>query len=123
MKLAPIACATGLGVLLAGCTLGPDFATPTLFTPTSWFASRPPPPPVASQTAPAPLDPAWWTLFNDPTLTALEEQVAANNLDVRLATIRLAESRQQRGIAAADQFPTVDGNASPMCGRRSATRA
>ncbi len=111
MKLAPIACTAGLGLLLAGCTLGPDFATPSLFTPSSWFASRPPPPPVASLPAPTPIDPAWWTLFNDPILTELEAQVAASNLDVRLATIRLAESRQQRGIAAADQFPTLNGNA------------
>ncbi len=111
MKLAPIACTAGLGLLLAGCTLGPDFATPSLFTPSSWVASRPPPPPVASLPAPTPIDPAWWTLFNDPILTELEAQVAASNLDVRLATIRLAESRQQRGIAAADQFPTLNGNA------------
>ena len=111
MKLVPIACTAGLGLLLAGCTLGPDFATPRFFTPASWFASRPPPPPVPSQIAPTPVDPAWWTLFNDPILTELEAQVAASNLDVRLATIRLAESRQQRGIAAADQFPTLDGNA------------
>jgi NodT family efflux transporter outer membrane factor (OMF) lipoprotein len=112
LKLAPIAWALGLSPLLAGCTLGPDFTPPTLFSPASWFASRPPPPPVASQTAPTPIDPAWWTLFNDPTLTELETQVASNNLDVRLATIRLSESRQQRGIAAADQFPTSNGNAS-----------
>ena len=112
MKLAPIACTAGLGLLLAGCTLGPNYVEPSLFTPGSWFASRPPPPAVPSEPAPTPIDPAWWTLFNDPILTELEAQVAANNLDVRLATIRLAESRQNRGIAAADQFPTADGNAS-----------
>jgi NodT family efflux transporter outer membrane factor (OMF) lipoprotein len=112
VKLAPIACTAGLGLLLAGCTLGPNFERPSMFSPASWFASRPPPPPVASQTAPQPIDPDWWKLFGDPILTELEEQVAANNLDVRLASIRLAESRQQRGITAADQFPSVNGNSS-----------
>ena len=112
MKLAPIACTAGLGLLLAGCTLGPDYVAPSLFTPGTWFASAPPPPSIPSQPAPTPIDPAWWTLFNDPILTELEAQVAASNLDVRLATIRLSESRQQRGIAAADQFPTSDANAS-----------
>ena len=112
MKLDAVVCTAGLALTLAGCTLGPEFKEPSLFSPASWFASRPPPPPVASQTAPLPLDPDWWKLFNDPVLTHLEEQVAASNLDVRLATIRLAESRQQRGIAAADQFPQFNGNAS-----------
>ncbi len=112
MKLYAVACTAGLGLLLAGCTLGPDFKGPSMFSPASWFASRPPQPAVASMTAPLPLDPDWWKLFNDPILTGLEEQVAASNLDVRLATIRLAESRQQRGIAGADEFPQVNGNGS-----------
>jgi NodT family efflux transporter outer membrane factor (OMF) lipoprotein len=112
VKLDRLACATGVGLLLAGCTLGPDFAEPHLFAPETWFASRPPPPPVASRTAAEPVDPTWWQLFNDPVLTELEQQVAASNLDVRLATVRLAESRYQRGIAGASQFPNLNGNAS-----------
>ncbi len=59
-----------------------------------------------------PLDAAWWEAFNDPILTQLEQQVALSNLDVRLATVRLQESRLQRGVTAADEFPQVNGNAS-----------
>jgi NodT family efflux transporter outer membrane factor (OMF) lipoprotein len=59
-----------------------------------------------------PVDAEWWKLFQDPELTSLEDRVAAANLDVRLATIRLAESRAQLGVARADEFPTVDGNGS-----------
>ncbi len=98
--------------MLAGCTVGPNFSSPRLFAPETWFSSRPPPPPVASRTVAEPVDPTWWRLFNDPVLTALEQQVAASNLDVRLASVRLAESRYQRGIAAASQFPDLNGNAS-----------
>jgi NodT family efflux transporter outer membrane factor (OMF) lipoprotein len=112
VKLVHLACAAGVGLPLAGCTLGPDFAEPSLFAPQTWFASRPPPPKVASRTAPEPVDPNWWRLFNDPVLTELAQQVAASNLDVRLATIRLAESRYQRGIAGASQFPNLNGNGS-----------
>jgi NodT family efflux transporter outer membrane factor (OMF) lipoprotein len=112
VKLDRLAYAAGVGLLLAGCTLGPDFAEPHLFAPETWFASRPPPPPVASRTAAEPVDPTWWKLFNDPVLTELEQQVASSNLDVRLASIRLAESRYQRGIAGASQFPSLNGNAS-----------
>ncbi len=59
----------------------------------------------------APPDPNWWALFHDPTLTGLEHQVASANLDIRAATIRLAESRFQRGVTAAAQLPGINGDA------------
>ena len=98
--------------LLAGCTLGPDFKEPSLFAPSSWFASRPPQAATPSQTVVEPLDPAWWRAFNDPILTELEEQLARSNLDVRLATFRLQESRLQRGVTAADEYPNLNANGS-----------
>lgn len=57
-------------------------------------------------------DAAWWDTFGDPVLSRLVRRVATQNLDVRTATIRLAESRAQRRIVAADEFPQVNGNAS-----------
>ncbi len=97
---------------LGGCSLGPDFQRPSLWAPGSWFASRPRPQPAAapSQVVAEPIDPAWWQVFNDPILTQLEEQAARSNLDVRLATVRLQESRAQRGVTAADQYPTANSN-------------
>ena len=59
-----------------------------------------------------PVDPEWWRSFNDPILTGLVRRAAAGNLDVQAATARLAQSRAQRGITAADQYPQVNGNAS-----------
>jgi hypothetical protein len=38
-------------------------------------------------------DASWRAVFRDPILTNLERRVAAENLDVLTATIRLAESR------------------------------
>ena len=109
MKLASLVAA---GCILSGCTLGPNFQEPSLWAPTSWFASRPAPPPTSSRTIAEPIDPAWWRAFNDPILTELEERAARSNLDVRLATVRLQESRLQRGVTAADEFPNLNGNAS-----------
>lgn len=97
---------------LGGCAVGPDFKKPALFTPASWFATHPRPAAPISVVTTAPLDPAWWSVFNDPELTSLENRVADANLDVRTSTLRLAESRAQRRIAAADQFPQINGNAS-----------
>ena len=97
---------------VAACTVGPDFeqAAPW-YSPTSWFEKRPPKP-VVSEAVAEPVDPAWWTLFGDPELTSLVSRVAAANLDVRVATVRLAESRASLGIARADLFPQSNANAS-----------
>jgi NodT family efflux transporter outer membrane factor (OMF) lipoprotein len=98
---------------LTGCTVGPDFARPAPGTAASWFsgpkeAVKPPPSvPVAE-----PVDVNWWTLFHDPVLTGLEQRVAAENLDVKVAGVRLAESRAQLGVAQSSLFPTLGGNAS-----------
>jgi NodT family efflux transporter outer membrane factor (OMF) lipoprotein len=105
-----------LPLLVSACSVGPDWQPVHSWSPTSWFASRPkpavPPATSASQPAEAPIDPNWWTLFNDPELTSLEQRVAAANLNVRLYTIRLAESRSQRSITGADQFPTLQADGS-----------
>ena len=59
-----------------------------------------------------PVDPDWWRAFNDPVLTGLVRRAAEGNLDIQAATARLAQSRAQRGITAADLYPTINGNAS-----------
>ena len=87
-------------LLLCGCTLGPDFKSPSWASPETWFSQ--PAKPVASTPVAEPIDPNWWSLFHDNELTTLEDHVATENLDVRVATIRLAESRAQLGITAAD---------------------
>jgi NodT family efflux transporter outer membrane factor (OMF) lipoprotein len=98
---------------LTSCTVGPDFARPAPGTPASWFsgpkeAVKPPP----SIPVEAPVDVNWWTLFHDPVLTGLEQRVAAENLDVKVAGVRLTESRAQLGVAQSSLFPTIGGNAS-----------
>jgi NodT family efflux transporter outer membrane factor (OMF) lipoprotein len=99
------------GAILPGCTMGPDFKLPGWAAiPEAWRGAPPKPP--ASVPVAAPIDLAWWDVFHDAELSALEARVAQENLDVQVATFRLAESRAQRGIVAADAYPTLDGNAS-----------
>jgi NodT family efflux transporter outer membrane factor (OMF) lipoprotein len=97
---------------LGGCTVGPSWKKPSFFSPSSWFAGHPVTADDASLPTPQPIDPRWWTLFHDQELTSLEDRVAAANLNVRLSTIRLAESRSQRQITGADQFPTLQADGS-----------
>lgn len=101
-------------LLLAGCTVGPNYESPSPWSPDSWFrttrtekATAPISLPVAE-----PIDVEWWTVLNDPELTALMRRVADANLDVRAADLRLAQARAQRGVTAANLFPMINGNGS-----------
>ncbi|MGH6817892.1 MAG: efflux transporter outer membrane subunit [Methylovirgula sp.] len=100
----------GLALLLAGCAVGPNFSPPVSGLPQQWFFSK------AQKLEPTPSvvppDPDWWALFKDRELIALERRVALANLDVRTATLRLAESRFQRGVTASTLFPNLNSNGS-----------
>lgn len=107
---------------LTGCaSVGPDFVPPDPLLPSVSFFGKPQPMSalVATLSAPAspqghaPLvNPTWWATFRDPILTSLAQRVAATNLDVRSATLRLAESRAQLGVVASAALPKINGNAS-----------
>lgn len=91
---------------LSSCAIGPDF-TPSsnLFAPAAF---RPHAVPVSKAEPPE----RWWALFRDPVLDHLAQRVIDENLDIQTAETRLAQSRAQAGITAADLFPQVNGNAS-----------
>jgi NodT family efflux transporter outer membrane factor (OMF) lipoprotein len=99
--------------LLCGCSVGPDFKRPSVWSPVSWFASRPIVPASYEASLPVaqPIDPAWWKLLGDDKLTALEGRVGAQNLNVRLTTVRLAESRAQLRLSSVNLFPQINGRA------------
>jgi NodT family efflux transporter outer membrane factor (OMF) lipoprotein len=116
--LLPLVC------VLAGCRVGPNYKRPDLPAP---------PPPAYKESAPAaalaPPNPnggtwkqaspsdgmlrgKWWEVYNDPQLNALEDQVAAQNQNLRAAMENYLAARDQVRIARADFYPTLTGNAS-----------
>jgi NodT family efflux transporter outer membrane factor (OMF) lipoprotein len=99
-------------LLLAGCTVGPNYEAPSPWSPLSWFRKTSTNTSRLSMPVAEPLDPEWWAVLHDPVLTGLMHRVAASNLDVRAASIRLAEARAQSGVVAAGLYPTLNGNAS-----------
>ncbi|GBQ15111.1 efflux transporter outer membrane subunit [Komagataeibacter rhaeticus] len=102
--------AGGLSALaLAGCTVGPTYHKPQVKAPAAWRETQPP---AESTPGTASADPQWWKLFNDPLLTRLENEVAASNLDLKAASLRLMQSQAERRIASAAQFPHAEANAS-----------
>ena len=67
--------------------------------------------PVASAPHPAPPgDGAWWGIFHDATLDALERNATGTNQDLRQAVARIDEARQQTRTAYAGFLPTVESN-------------
>ncbi|MBB2202309.1 efflux transporter outer membrane subunit [Gluconacetobacter tumulisoli] len=108
----------GLSAVASGCAVGPDFHKPAPWTPPHWTgpgelsakaasAGHPGPArgPVASDIVDTAPDPAWWDVFHDAELSALERRVASENLSVAIATARLAQSRSQLRIAGAERYP------------------
>jgi len=92
-------------LILTGCVVGPDYRTPQLSIPDAWHSDD------KKNMNTATLEPGrlarWWQTLDDPLLTRLVAEAAANNLDLKLAEARLQESRVRRGLSAANLYPTL----------------
>ncbi len=98
-----------LAILLAGCTVGPDYERPETATPESWQNA-------ALESDPAILpDPAviehWWTVFDDPVLDRLIEEAGRSNYDLRIAIARVDEARAFIGVVSGEYYPQVGASA------------
>jgi NodT family efflux transporter outer membrane factor (OMF) lipoprotein len=99
-----------VGALAAACAVGPNYRAPRTAVPAAFDgASAAAAPPVAK----------WWTTFHDPTLDSLVARAVRANPDLRLAQARVREARAQRGVVAADRWPTVDASGSAARSRTS----
>ncbi|MCA1924547.1 efflux transporter outer membrane subunit [Buttiauxella noackiae] len=86
----------GASLVLSACTtLGPDYQTPQVPELTQW---QPVAKSMVSGTSQSSYD-QWWIQLNDPTLTMLVNEALRKNPDVKIAGLRLLESRAQLGIA------------------------
>jgi len=91
-----------LPMLLAGCTVGPDYHRPKIDVSNTWVE------PVQS----GKVDAQWWARFDDPVLTKLVEQALANNPSLAEASARLAEARALREAAQGGRLPQGGASAS-----------
>jgi len=97
------------GLLLCGCTMGPNYKRPTVAVPPTYRGTSPEAP---AQTETASLgDQKWWDVFQDEQLRSLVRTALQQNYDLRIAASRILEAKAQLGITRADQFPTVSGGA------------
>jgi NodT family efflux transporter outer membrane factor (OMF) lipoprotein len=116
--------------LLAACTIGPAYHRPSAPTPAAYKEA---PDAGATWFPAAPADALdrgpWWQLFDDPTLSALVEQVEVSNQNVAAAVASYAQAQALVRQERAALFPSLaldasatrsgGGNAVALSGRNS----
>jgi NodT family efflux transporter outer membrane factor (OMF) lipoprotein len=99
-------------LLLAGCTVGPDYTTPDIAVPQGYSdlpttaARAPISVPSASQ---ADLS-QWWAQFHDAELDRLIARAMTANLDLLTAASRIREAREEEIEAGAAALPQVNAS-------------
>ncbi len=101
--------------LLSACTVGPDYVRPDApeqpafrYQPENWKAAQP------ADTLPRG---AWWTVFNDPQLSALAERALRANQSVIAADARYRQAQAVARQARAGLYPSLDVGLSAGRGR------
>jgi len=94
-----------LALLLAGCTVGPDYSRPAVAAPEIYRGDSPNSSAAVSTQFLG--DQKWWDVFQDPVLQQLIRTALEQNYDVRIAATRVLQAQAQLGITRADQFPTI----------------
>jgi NodT family efflux transporter outer membrane factor (OMF) lipoprotein len=94
-------------MLLAGCTVGPDYVRPSAPVPAAykdtgnWKPANPQDAVVRGK---------WWEIYHDPQLNALEEKVNISNQNVLQAEANFRAAAAAVKVSRADFFPTLTTN-------------
>jgi len=100
----PLALASALLLLASACTVGPDYVRPSMISPDAfkeldgWKIAQP-----RDGLARG----AWWEIFADPQLNALEARVSISNQNLAVSEAQYREARALVREARAAYFPTV----------------
>ena len=99
-----LATVAGVLTLLTACTVGPDYVRPTVMAPIAykemngWKVAQPQDDVIRG---------AWWEVFADRQLNALEAQVDVSNQNIAVAEAQFRQARALVREARANYFPTV----------------
>src|SRR5246500_3405749 len=89
---------------LTGCTVGPKYHTPVAQVPAAykevgdWKPAEPNDQKLGGE---------WWTIFQDPQLDALEQQINVGNQNLKAAEAQFQQARAVLRYNRADYYPTV----------------
>lgn len=94
--------------MISGCSFAPKYQRPPMPIPQTYKENMPwvmAKPSLATQTQHKP----WWTVYQDPVLNDLEEQLTRSNPSLELAFSRFQESRALAQAARSFLYPTILG--------------
>ncbi len=91
-----------VGLVFAGCAVGPDYAQPALEMPAHFHNAAQL---EQRQSAPPADFTRWWDGFNDPILSTLVAQSLTGNLDLEQALARVSQARALLGVSRAALLP------------------
>ena len=107
-----------LAVVLAGCSsLAPHYERPAAPVPAVFPAVFP----TASASGQAAADIAWRDFFADAKLRSLIDLALANNRDLRVAVLNIAQARAQYRVQDASTWPTLNATGSGSASRTPAS--
>jgi multidrug efflux system outer membrane protein len=92
-------------LLLAACTVGPNYQRPKTDIP-GGYRGVPATAPVAASSESLG-ETKWWTIFQDEQLQELIRTALKQNYDVRIAAERVLAAQEQLRIARSDQYPSA----------------
>ena len=94
---------------LTGCVVGPKYHTPVVEAPPAYKEAGDWKP---AQPNDQNLGGSWWTIFQDPQLNELEDQVNVSNQNLKAAEAQFRQARATLRYYRADYYPTVTYGAS-----------
>jgi NodT family efflux transporter outer membrane factor (OMF) lipoprotein len=93
-----------MGLLLAACTVGPNYERPPAPTPAKFKELdgwKPAAPSVAAS------DEEWWAIYQDPVLDDLEKQIDVSNQTLKASEAAYREATELVAEAGAQAYPTA----------------
>jgi NodT family efflux transporter outer membrane factor (OMF) lipoprotein len=106
-------------LVFSGCTVGPKYHPPVVQAPPAykelgdWKPAQPNDQNFGGN---------WWTIFQDPQLDALEQQINVGNQNLKAAEAQFRQARAALRYNRADYYPTVTAGASASRQRISGRR-
>jgi len=96
-------------LLLAGCTVGPNYTRPDVGSPAQYRAAEPVTNDVAASTVATNsfADLGWWEVYDDPQLKLLITEALTNSWDVKIAAARVLQAEAAARISRSHFFPSL----------------
>lgn len=116
---ARLAVPLAIALLSAGCALAPEYRRPDVDVPAAYKEAPAESAWKVAEPAEALPRGAWWKVFGDPALDALQLRASEANRDLQAALARVDQARALQRDARAGLFPQLNIGAGPTRQRRS----